>query len=244
MPITIICTAIKVIEIYENALKLSNENLRINERLLKNGKGLSAYVLRSQSEQETNEARIAEAKTAAENAKLYVNFLLNRNEEDSIEITGNLSDEFSHATSLLTSQPEVGNRPEIKALNEVVAMHQTNIRLTQSNWLPALNGIVDIGSQASSFSFTSQSKYYNIGIQLEMPLFTANRNSIKIKQAKLDKQKAELTISQTLQQFNLLAVSLGNALTTACRNYQSSIEKNRRCCQLSKIDRTWISRRH
>ncbi len=219
------CAAIKVIDIYESALNLSNENLRTNERLLKNGKGLSAYVLRSQSEQETNRSRLTEAKKTAENALLYFNFLLNRNGDDSINIQGNLTDELNNAILMMSVQPEVASRPEIRALKEEMLLHKTNIRLNESNWMPKINGSIDIGSQAGNFNFNSNSKYYNAGIQLEMPIFSGNRNSIKIKQAKLDKQKAELNLHQTSQQLSLSAATVRNNLIAVYQNYQSALKR-------------------
>src|SRR5690606_5044979 len=40
----------QAVKIYESALKLAEESKRVNERLLANGKGLPAYVLRANSE--------------------------------------------------------------------------------------------------------------------------------------------------------------------------------------------------
>ncbi|MFM9074621.1 MAG: TolC family protein, partial [Bacteroidota bacterium] len=71
-------SATESVVIYESALERAMEGKRVNERLLENGKGLPAYVLRSQSEIETIRAQLVETGRQADNARMYLNFLLNR----------------------------------------------------------------------------------------------------------------------------------------------------------------------
>lgn len=217
-------SALKVIEIYESALMLANENLRTNERLLKNGKGLPSYVLRSKSEQESIQSKITEAKKAAENATLYFNFLLNRNSKDSIVVSSGLSTEFDAAVSLITLQPNTSERPELKALAEVVQLNSTIIKMNEKYWVPKLSGFVDMGSQAQQFNFSSKSRYYNAGIQLDIPLFAGKRNLIKIQQAQVDKKIAALQLDHTSQQLMLAAATMQNNLVSVYHSYQSSLK--------------------
>jgi outer membrane protein len=217
-------SALKVIDIYESALILANENMRANERLLQNGKGLPSYVLRSKSEQENIKSQITGAKKAAENAMLYFNFLLNRNSKDSIEVSFNMSKEFEAAVSLMVLEPDVSGRPELRALTEVIELHGTIIKMNEQYWRPKLNGFVDLGSQAQQFRFDSKSRYYNAGIQLEIPLFAGKRNLIKIQQAQLDKRNAVLNLDYTSQQLTLTASTIKNNLVSVYQSYQSSLK--------------------
>ena len=68
----------KAIGIYQNGLLLAQEGKKINEKLLANGKGLPAYILRSENEIVQLGAQLSEAEKQAESAKMYFNFLLNR----------------------------------------------------------------------------------------------------------------------------------------------------------------------
>jgi outer membrane protein TolC len=217
-------SALKVLAIYESALVLANENLRVNERLLQNGKGLPSYVLRSKSEQENMKARITEAKKGAENATLYFNFLLNRNSTDSIYASVDLSKEFDEAVSLITVQPDVSKRPELTALTEVIKLRNTVISMNKKYWVPRLNGFLDLGSQSQNFNFNSKSAYYNVGLQLDIPLFNGKRNLIKIKQAELDKKNAALNLDYTSQQLTLSAATIQNNLLSVYQVYQSSLK--------------------
>lgn len=217
-------SALKVTAIYESALVLANETMRINERLLQNGKGLPTYVLRSKSEQETILSHITEAKKASENAALYFNFLLNRTPTDSIDMPANLSKEFDDAISLMGAVPDVSERPELSALSQVVNLHGTIVSMNQKYWMPKLSGFFDLGSQAQKFSFNSKSWYYNAGIQLDIPLFNGKRNLIKVQQAQLDKSNAILTLDHTTQQLALSATTVKNNLIAVYQTYQSSVK--------------------
>ncbi len=218
------CSALKVVGVYESALVLANENLRINERLLKNGKGLPSYVLRSQSEQENTRAKITEARKSAENAKLYFNFLINRDSESSINVFSPLTEEFNKAVSLLLADADVSGRPELNALKELVKLNSIVIRMNENYRKPKISGFVDIGSQAERFRVDATSTYYNAGVQLEIPLFNGHRNTIKIEQARLDKQKAELNLNYTAQQLSLSATSIKNNLTAVYQSYISALK--------------------
>jgi outer membrane protein len=67
--------------IYQSALTRAQEGKRVNEALLANGKGLPAYVLRSQAEIENIKAQLVDAERQVENGRLYFNFLLNREDQ-------------------------------------------------------------------------------------------------------------------------------------------------------------------
>jgi outer membrane protein len=214
---------------------LANENMRTNERLLQNGKGLPSYVLRSKSELENIQSRITEARKAAENATLYFNFLLNRNAKDSIEVSANVSREFDAAVSLVLLPPDISNRPELKALSEVVKIQGTVTRMNEHYWVPKLNGFIDMGYQGQQFRINSTARYYNAGVQLEIPLFTGKRNLIKIQQAQLDKKVAALNLDHTSQQIALSAATIKNNLVAVYQTYQSSIKSAESAASYQRI---------
>jgi outer membrane protein len=192
-------SALRTVSIYESSLTLANENKRTNERLLKNGKGLPSYVLRSQSEVEVINVNITEAKKVVENSLLYFNFLLNRPSQEIIDTSFTLGKEFESAFSSMGLEPDVSKRPELKALNEVVELNGTIIKMNKSFAVPKLNAFLDFGAQSQAFAFNSKSLYYLGGIQLTVPLFNGKRNLYKIQQSQLDKKNAALSLEHTSQ---------------------------------------------
>ncbi|MEJ0055129.1 MAG: TolC family protein [Bacteroidota bacterium] len=215
-------SAAEAIKIYESALKRGEEGKRVNESLLENGKGLPAYILRSQSEIEVTKSQKADAERQVENAQLYFNFLLNRNGNEAVLTNLDTQDEFSKLNLTTSDSLSTQNREELKMLRESVEINNTVAKMNKLFWVPKLNGFLDLGSQAQDWKVSSSSRYYLLGVQLDVPLFAGNRNRNKVKMTNLDVQSARLSFSGNTQQINLSAQSAKNNLYTAHQNYQSA----------------------
>ncbi len=215
-------SATEAIKIYESALKRGEEGKRVNESLLENGRGLPAYILRSESEIETTKAQKAEAERQVENAQLYFNFLLNRNGNEPVLTGLDTQEEFSKLDFAIADSISTQNREELKMLRESIELTNNVVKMNKLFWLPKLNGFLDLGSQAQDWKVSSSSRYYLFGVQLDVPLFAGSRNRNKIKMTNLDLQSAQLSFSGNSQQINLSAQSAKNNLYTAHQNYQSA----------------------
>lgn len=215
-------TALRSVAIYRNALELANEGKRVNQKLLDNGKGLPAYVLRANSEIEQVNAQINTAEQQAENAKLYFNFLLNREQIADIDTSYNPNEAISTIGGMLTTQPLSVNREELKALQQAVTINETVWQMNKQVYMPRLNAFLDLGSQAEDWKVNSQSRYYLFGLQLEVPIFAGNRNKNKIKQSQLDIQAAKLNLEQVRQQLNLGGSAARNNLKASWRTYTAT----------------------
>jgi outer membrane protein len=206
--------------IYESAMTRAEEGKRVNESLLENGKGLPAYVLRSNSEIETTRAQRDESLRQVENAALYFNFLLNRSgnaeilTEEAYSLTGL---EFSSSDSISTH-----NREELKMLRETVELGNNLVRMNRLFWVPRLNGFLDLGSQASDWKVNAPARYYLVGIQLDVPLFAGFRNRNKTKLSTLDLASTQLSYISSRQQISLSAQAARNNLFTAYQNFKSA----------------------
>lgn len=209
--------------IYESALERAREGKRVNESLLANGKGLPAYVLRSESEIETIQAQLVEAERQMENAKMYLNFLLNR--ESSTDIDSNYTPDLSPAVARLTQKAESLQREELMQLQQVATISQQAVRMNSLFWTPRLSGFVDVGAQAENLKYNSNARYQLTGLQLEMPLFAGLTNKRKINQSELQVKTAELNIRLAGQQLEMTADVAHNALISSYRNYQTSLKQ-------------------
>lgn len=209
-------------DIYSSTLELAEEGKRVNESLLENGKGLPAYVLRSESEVAEVEAKITEAEQGVDNAKRYFNFLLNRDQESAIEVPDFKVDIENEVVKLLGETPAVSEREELKTVEEVIQLRENLHKLEKSVFYPSLNGFVDVGSQAENWNFDSQSQYYMIGLNLKVPIFAGNQNRNKIKSAELEVERAEIDKEILSQQLALSSRASQNELRAAYHNYLSS----------------------
>ena len=191
----------KAIGIYQNGLLLAQEGKKINERLLANGKGLPAYILRSENEVVQMTSQLSEAEKQAESAKMYFNFLLNRELLTEIKTT---FDEQEALDILKKNQmADVDQREELGMLKQAISLQQSVVKMNESFYLPKLNGYLNLGSQSSNWDFNQKSTYYLLGMQLDIPIFSGKRNLNKIKQSAMDVDMAKKSLDLTSKQVNL-----------------------------------------
>ncbi|HYE56789.1 MAG TPA: TolC family protein, partial [Chitinophagaceae bacterium] len=150
--------------IYQNAMELVNQNLRVNESLLKNGKGLPAYVSRAESEVKQVTSQLQSALNEQLNAKAYFNFLLNRALTDSIMVEEPILDESK--LILLGNNNNVNAREELKSLDIARGINQQVLKMNRSFRTPKLNAFLDLASHGYDFKFNSKSLFYLGGLQL------------------------------------------------------------------------------
>jgi outer membrane protein len=219
------CSATEAISIYKEALILVDENLKVIQSLLKNGRGLPANVLRVESDRQNITAKIIESDNGRRNARNYLNFLINRPLTDSINFEGPpVSDSL---TARLTEAPEIRDRGELQQINTGIELYHTRLKLNQSYYLPKLNGFLDLGSQASDFKFNSGSRYYYVGAQLTIPVFAGGRNRNSIKQAQLDLVSLNIQKDQLTHRLEMAAVTAQNNLASAwavCQAAEKQLE--------------------
>jgi outer membrane protein len=218
-------SAVKSIEIYDGALSLACEARRMNQSLLDNGKSLKAYVLRSESEIQSLEAKRTSALQQMKNAQMYFNFILNAGQDEAIDTSNAVSVDQRIVDQYLFNKATIDNRTELKALDQSASIRQTILKMNKAYWVPKLNGFLDLGSQASDWKFNNQSKYYFFGFQLNFPLFSAGKNRIRIKQSELDLKTQLINNNYTHMQIQLSADMARNSLLASYRNYSASIKQ-------------------
>ena len=147
-----------LIKVYENSLNLALEGKKVNEKLLANGKGLPAYLLRSDSEIATIQAQIADARKQSQAAQYYFNFLLNRELNAEIRIDFEVEKAVSGVYSVAP-----GVREELSLLTKSINLQETVLKMNESFYLPKLNGFVNLGSQSTIYDINAKSAYYFLG---------------------------------------------------------------------------------
>lgn len=191
----------KALGIYQNGLLLAQEGKKINEKLLANGKGLPAYILRSENEVVQMASQLSEAEKQAESAKMYFNFLLNRDLLE--EIKTNFNEQEALDLLKKTESVDVDQREELSMLKQAISLQQSFVKMNESFYLPKLNGYINVGSQSSNWDLNQKSTYYLLGMQLDIPIFSGKRNLNKIKQSAMDVDMAKKSMDLTNKQVNL-----------------------------------------
>jgi len=221
------------IAIYQSALAVVSQNLKVNQSLLNNGRGLPAYVSRAESEVKQVESQLQHAKNAAENAKAYFNFLLNRPLTDSIAIAESTLSDIQAPPALLIVP--VQNREELSSWKIAADINRMTERMNRSYRTPRINAFLDLASQGYKFKFDNKSIFYLAGIQLQVPIFYGKRNLYKIEQTQLEGKAIVLQKNQTRQQLELAVFVSRNNTVTAHNTLQASVKQQEAAQQYFKL---------
>jgi len=235
----------KAADIYATALRLVKENRRVSEKFVENHMATREVVLRAQAQVSEVEASFIEAGNLHRNAAAFFNFLLNRSPDSEILTDSSLMalDAFPGSASSpgqpqpagqpqpQPGQPQpqptgsiapaaaalVANREEFNRLKTFQKITASNLKWGRAYLVPKLNAFYDVGFQGFGFHFNNSQFYQLAGIQLIWPLFKANDNKYKIRQARID-------IAAIDEQYKQLAQQVSLEQTTTTNNYNSALE--------------------
>jgi outer membrane protein len=213
-------SALAAVKIYESALQLVEKNHEINQALLNNGKSLPANVLRSKSEFEKVKAELNSARSKVAISRKYFNFLLNRDLTSEILVDDNITIDETEALSASAQ-----NREELSMLRSVSEIQKSQLDLYRLSRLPKLSAFVDVGSQASDWKVSSDSRYYLAGVQLTVPLFQGFRNNAQIRQARLNVQRSSLELQNSTSQLAVAEDIARENYSTALQNLSAAREQ-------------------
>lgn len=201
--------------IYQNALTLLRESLRVNQKLYENGMANPTVVTRTKNEITKVEAQLTEAQNNAKNAAAYFNFLLNQPFDTPITEDSTIANIAYAFPATLDGTTE--NREELRKLLVAQGINQTVLKMAESYKIPKVNAFVDLGSQGFNFEVGNGSLYALGGVALELPIYNGNRNKQKIKMAEMDVAALGAQRDQVTDQLAL-------QLRTAQTDYLSALE--------------------
>jgi outer membrane protein len=227
-------SAREAVHIYASALALLEQNVAVNQSLLRNGKALPAMLLRVQSELETVKAQHLEAQNTALNALHYFNFLLNKTPDAPVEASPAGEADLLPAPAL-AAPAEINGREELEMIRTGEKINQTLVRMNRQFWVPRVNAFLDLGSQAEDWRFNGQSRYYLAGLSLDVPVFHGGRHQYQIRQSLLEVKANQLQLAHTRRQLELAADVARNQVHNAYQNYTASRNRLRAASSYFKL---------
>ena len=212
----------KAVEIYQNSLQLADENRRVSEKFVASQMATREIVLRARAQVSEAESSLIEARNNVRNAAAWFNFLLNRPFDypittDPSLININLSPAAGPADPVPAGVLSPDHREEFARLTSYRRILESNLKWDRSYLIPKLNAFYDVGFQGYGIHFNSSQFYQLAGVGLVWPLFKANDNKYKIRQAIIDIQSVHEQYQQLTDQLDLEQV-------TAVNNYNSALE--------------------
>jgi outer membrane protein len=205
----------KATAIYKNSLQLAEENRRVSEKFVANQMATREIVLRARAQVSEVESSLIEARNNVRNAAAWFNFLLNRPVDYPITIDAALMDISSVPPPAGALSPD--RREEFTRLTSYQRILESDLKWDRAYLIPKLNAFYDIGFQGYGIHFNSSQFYQLGGIQLVWPLFKANDNKYKIREAVIDIQSVH-------EQYRQLSDQLDLEQFTAVNNYNSALE--------------------
>jgi outer membrane protein len=212
--------ATKSIEIYTNALTLVHENLRVNEKLVKNTMATLEVVLKAKAQVSQVQTSLIEAQENQKNAAAYFNFLLNQHLETVIENDPGILQSLDKKIDLPLDVP--ANREELLQIKSGQKALSTNLKLNESYKLPRLNAFYDVGFQGFGYKFFDKQFYQVGGLQLKWNIFKANDNKLQIKETQLSIAALQNQYAHTEKQLQLQIATTYNTYLGALQVLQSS----------------------
>ena len=181
------------------------KTLRVNEKLVKNDVATNASVLKAKTEVSKVENSIAEAENNAKNAAAYFNFLLNKPFDTAIEKDIDiLKNTATPPQYILLSDAELKlNRDELAQIQGGIRASTLNLKMNESYKTPKIGVALDLGFQGFGFKLWDKQAYGLLGLQMEVPLYTANSSKLKIEQTQLDLKKLAAQTEEVLNQIQL-----------------------------------------
>lgn len=226
-----ILMARKAVQIYSSSLDLVKENLRVSRSLLANGKSLPAYVSRAEAEVFQVEAQLTSATEQVKRAEAWFNALLNRKMEAPIDAEEIKLAGFVKPTDSLNS----AGREELRQLSLLRSVQDETRKLNQSFRTPKLNAFLDLAAQDFNFRVRNQSFFYLGGLQFTMPIYSAGRNRLKIKQTELDLQQTDFNVQDVKNKLDVAVFQAKSNVNTAYDRYLSSLKQEEAAKQYFRL---------
>jgi len=212
--------ALQSIAAYQSSVILIQENIRVNESMLRNGLRNGTALLRSKTEQEKTRALLIGAQRNSQNARDYFNFLLNRPLKDSVLIDSN-------AMAMILSAPDTtagtAKREELVRLQTMKKVYLLDFKMQKSGFIPKLNTYVDLGSQGFDFKANDKTRYYLWGVNLQWDIFNGGQRKYRAAQSRASLNAATSQLDETQRMLNLQLSQSYNNYESAKAAYHSTV---------------------
>jgi outer membrane protein len=194
----------EVLILFNETLKLVDENLRVSNSLYKNDKVTKDVIYRAEAEKSAILESIEEAKKNYDLARFYFNFLLNKPLDTKIELASidqSTMDNDNLDEDIFNSA--IANREELFQLDAAIKASSNNKKLSTSGYYPGLVLAVDYGFQGEEYKFTKEDDFWMASLVFQWNLFNGLQDKAKSEQAEWDTKNLELQKLELQKQINL-----------------------------------------
>ena len=218
-----VATARRVTAIYEATLAVVQENERVAERLLSNGRATPDALYRARAERESVEQQLAEAREQLLAASRAFNHVLQRPLDQPVE---EVPDSAFDAPLDLTADEAVAHalagREELGQLDAGRRTADAGHRAATATYLPSVALAVDYGFQGTDIAFGPSNRYWTASVVVSWNLLNGGRDAargaaLSLESDRLRTQRHDVEQAITLEVRNAYdaAVTARDAIQTA-----------------------------
>ncbi len=195
--------------------KLLEENVRVNRKLVDNGKITIDNLYRSETELAGFDQKMQVSEKNRTMAAGYFNFLLNRplSEKIVIDEPGLIPETTADSTGF--AQTAMENREEVRKLEKAGDITDLQLKMNQAGALPNLMVVADYGIQGEEYKFNKDADFAQASAVLTWDLFNGFQNRAKIRQAKLAKEMLDQQTEEVKKQIELQVLNAYSELKSA-----------------------------
>lgn len=182
--------------ILDDTRGLLEELLRVNQKRVDNDQATREVVYAARYELSAIDRRRAAAQKQTATARIYFNFLLNRDLETAIVAdTVSFTIPTAPASVAALSETALRNRREVTQLQYGIEATDRATQLSRSYLMPEINLVGDLGYQGFGYTFDDQQDFWLVQLGLTWPIFQGNQNRSRVQQAHITGQqrRSELT---------------------------------------------------
>lgn len=196
------------------------ENLRVSQSLYDNGKSTRDAVLRARAAWLGAQQQQREALNGADQARSYLNFLLNRPLATPLAVGGDASDSNGSCAAPAGAEAAptaAATRPDLLALEQAQLGAAAQLRAARAARKPSLALGVDAGTEGSDYGIGRNYNFVTGSVALTWTLFDAGARRAAVSQARL-------AGAQLANQHQQLAARIDLELQQAADNCNSTVD--------------------
>ncbi|MFA5815236.1 MAG: TolC family protein [Bacteroidales bacterium] len=211
-----------IVNMLNETRKLLEENVRVNQKLVDNGKITIDNLYRAQTEMSKFDQKVQVAAKNMEMASAYLNFLLNRSLTEPIILSEPDILPVLAAESDTWRESALTNREELKKLNSYDKITALQLQMNQAGALPNIMIVADYGIQGEKYKINKDADFAQASAILTWDLFAGFQNRAKIRQAKLQKEMLDQQSEEVRKQIELQVINALNELKSAQAGIESA----------------------
>ncbi|MBK8427227.1 MAG: TolC family protein [Lewinellaceae bacterium] len=216
--------ALEAEKIWRNAKTVLLELRRFNESLVKNNVATKDVVATADYELSKADLEIIQLRKAQNDAKAYVNFLINRDLTSEVVADTLLLRAVvpAYRTEELITQA-LEKRQEFASLRAGMQAAETDIKRNNANSkIPDFYVGGSLGFQGFGYTFSKDQAYALAQVGLSYDLFDGGQRKSKTQEARIESEKINTQYQQVQQQVALQVTTAWNDLESARNAYQTS----------------------